>query len=165
MLFILVGAHAGSPTKASTDVGLSDKERSELEKNALDGSHQEYLKTLGVPVTSKTPPSGRTTTGNIGDVQVMNSGPTVCASSLATFSELVTLAGRQQHGEMLRTMLLTKSIILTDGLEVKILEAAPFTKKVRVVGRVDQAKGRLDTNPKDIRIGRECWVAADAVTH
>lgn len=48
---LAIGQHSDNRPARSSGAAVSERERAEIEKNVLDGSHQEYLKALGAKVT------------------------------------------------------------------------------------------------------------------
>ena len=94
-----------------------------------------------------------------------------CGSSKEALDEMTKWAGRGDEAELKLVMRSTKSIALTAGLRVKVLEAGGFPysiRKVRVVANSDgQAYLRDEQGefPADPRIGHECWIVNEALTH
>ena len=66
--------------------------------------------------------------------------------------------------EMFQVMRRTHSFALQDGTQVKVLDFSFPATKVRVLGQLNPEDGRVHAYPEDARIGRECWVASEAVT-
>jgi hypothetical protein len=101
---------------------------------------------------------------------VSGSGYWPCGSSQEALDEMLTWIGRHDEAEVKRTMARTRSVGLTAGLQVKMLEYGGFlfsVSKVRVVanseGKVYE-KDEQGTFLADPRIGRECWIPSDALT-
>jgi len=76
-------------------------------------------------------------------------------------------AVRGDNAEVKRTLVKTRSIGIVGGMQVKILDFGFGKRKVRVLTN-DAGEAYLKDEqgvfPADPRIGRECWVAAEAVT-
>ena len=83
-----------------------------------------------------------------------------CGSSPEAYDELMKWAARRDDSEVKRILVRTRSVGLTSGLRVKILDVGFFKRKVRVLGLLSD--GRLYS--EDPRTGRECWVSSDALT-
>jgi hypothetical protein len=64
---------------------------------------------------------------------------------------------------MFAAMRRSRSFALQDGAQVEVLEAGLAATRVRVSGQLDPDDGRVHAYPEDARIGRECWVASEAV--
>ena len=114
------------------------------------------------PATRRVP-TPSTTTAGVGDVVIVHSGLWVCGSTKEAFWEMTKWAVRGDK-EMFRVMRRTSSFGLRDGAQVKILDLGITATKVRVLGQLDPEDGRVHAYPEDVRIGRECWVASEAVT-
>ena len=67
---------------------------------------------------------------------------------------------RGDDSEVKRTLVRTRSIGLTSGLTVKILDVGFAKRKVRVLGLYSDGQLRSE----DPRTAHECWVATDALT-
>jgi hypothetical protein len=109
--------------------------------------------------------SPNATAAGIGDVVMVRPGYWVCGSTKEALDEMVKWAVRNDNDEMLRTMQRTHSFaFVPQGFQVKILDSGVATRKVRVTGWLDPDDGRIHAYPEEKRIGRECWVASEAVT-
>ena len=109
--------------------------------------------------------SPNATAAGIGDVVMVHPGYWVCGSTKEALDEMVKWAVRNDNDEMLRTMQRTHSFaFVPQGFQVKILDSGVATRKVRVTGWLDPDDGRIHAYPEEKRIGRECWVASEAVT-
>ena len=97
-----------------------------------------------------------------GQTVIVDPGTWVCGSTPAAFWEL-TRAAVRKDGSLTKTMNLTHSFALIDGTQVKVLERGAAATKVRVAGQYDPDDRRVHAWPEDRRIGRECWVASEAV--
>jgi hypothetical protein len=93
---------------------------------------------------------------SIGDV-VVAKGPRFCSPSEEALNEVTRVAVKTRDDqESGLAAARTHSILLPDReWRVKIIDDTMFARKVRLLSRVD---GQTDR-----RIGRECWVAMEAV--
>lgn len=118
-------------------------------------------------VASSTRPAATpsTATAHVGDTVMVRSGKWLCGSTEEALDEMTKWAVRGDSDEMLRAMQRTGSFMLTpDGFQVKILDWSFTARKIRVIGWLDPDDGRIHAYPEDARIGKECWVATEAVT-
>ena len=89
-----------------------------------------------------------------------------CAPTTDALDEVLQWITKGDETEARRVSLRTQSIRVTSGQKVKILDSGFATKKVRVLSAADgqvwmkDEKGWFSADP---RIGRECWVVAEAV--
>lgn len=90
-----------------------------------------------------------------------------CGSTKEAFDELMKWAVRGDNAEVKRTMGITHSIGIVGGMKVKILDIGFGKRKVRVLTN-DNGEAYLRDEqgvfPADPRIGRECWVASEALS-
>jgi hypothetical protein len=90
-----------------------------------------------------------------------------CGSTPQAFDELMKWTVRGDNAEVKRTMARTRSIAVNGGMKVKILDLAFGKRKVRVLTN-DAGEALLKDEqgvfPADPRIGRECWVVAEALS-
>lgn len=105
----------------------------------------------------------------IGDTARVVDGPGYwpCGSSRAALDEMEKWASRGDQTALRSAMGRTRSIGLTEGLRVKILDTGVAQNKVRVVANRDGKGYERDADgvfPADPRIGAECWVTAEALT-
>jgi hypothetical protein len=98
-----------------------------------------------------------------GDAIMVNPGFWVCGSTKEAFWAMTKEAVSGSR-EMFGTMRRTHSFALQDGAQVKVLDVGIVASKVRVLGQLDADDDRVHAYPEDARIGRECWVASEAVT-
>jgi hypothetical protein len=90
-----------------------------------------------------------------------------CGSSESAFDELVKWAALHDEAETKRTMVRTHSIAVLGGMQVKVLESHIGMRKIRVLTN-DAGEGYLRDEKgvfaSDSRIGKECWIAPEALT-
>lgn len=108
--------------------------------------------------TSSTSPERASIGATVGIVEGKGFWP--CGSSPEAYDELTKWAARRDDSEVKRILVRTRSVGLTSGLRVKILDAGFFKRKVRVLGLYSD--GHLYS--EDPRTGRECWVSSEALT-
>lgn len=77
-----------------------------------------------------------------------------CGSTEEAFSNITKWLVLKDMREALRTMLETRSLALTGGMQVKVLEHGFVKSQVRVLH---------SSVRDDPRIYRKCWVAVEAV--
>ncbi len=146
---VLFGGH-NEPTQTGTNDPVSNGGRS----------------TYATPRPS--PPSARTNPAGIGDTAtvVQGNGFWPCGSTTEAYNELMKWAALGDHAEETRTLNRTRSIGIVGGMKVKILDVGLGKRKVRVLTN-DAGEAYLKDEqgvfPADPRIGRECWVASEAV--
>jgi hypothetical protein len=90
-----------------------------------------------------------------------------CGSTTQAFDELMKWTARGDNAEVRRTLVLTRSIGLNGGMDVKILDIGLGKRKVRVLTNTAGEAYLRDEQgvfPADPRIGRECWVVAAALS-
>lgn len=108
----------------------------------------------------------------IGDTATVRQGQGFwpCGSTPDALEELMKWAARGDKEAVTRTLFKTKSIGIVGGMQVKILDSRGFLsiqRRVRVLtndageARLKDEQGEFSADP---RIGRECWVASEALT-
>jgi hypothetical protein len=97
-----------------------------------------------------------------GGAVIVKPGLWPCGSTKAAFWEMTRLSVNGKR-ELFGTMRRTHSFALQDGAQVEVLEVGLAATRVRVSGQFDPDDGRVHAYPEDARIGRECWVASEAV--
>jgi hypothetical protein len=116
----------------------------------------------GGPTSRPALPPSTTTLANVGDEVMVHGGPWICGSTKEAFSE-VTGEAVNGKGQMLNAIRRTHSFMLLDGTQVKAQDIGIVASKVRVLGQFDPDDGRVHAWPEDARVGRECWVASEAL--
>jgi len=116
------------------------------------------------------------------------SGTWPCGSTVDAYSQMLKWAARGDSDEMRRVMVRTGSILVVDGMQVKVLDVGFGKRQIRVLAyeTTEEAKLRderahYSRNPRigcgdclvrsvdpgslppDPRIDRECWVAKEAL--
>lgn len=92
-----------------------------------------------------------------------------CGSTPEALSELTKWAVRGDNAEVRRTLVLTRSIGLMGGMQVKVLDRSGFliqSARVRVLTNTSGETYLRDEHgsfPADPRIGRECWIDSEAL--
>jgi hypothetical protein len=119
---------------------------------------------------SGSPPQASTpSTAAVGDTVTVRKGNGFwpCGSTKEAFDELMKWSVRGDNDEIKRTMRITRSFALDGGMQVKVLDVGFGKRKVRVMTN-DAGEAYLrdeqGTFPADPRIGRECWVVAEALS-
>src|ERR1022692_3383957 len=115
--------------------------------------------------TPPTPPASRASTGETTTVRKAK-GFWPCGSTPEAYDELMKWAGLGDNTEVKYTLVKTRSIGIDGGMRVKILDIAFGKRRVRVLtddaGAVTVKDEKGVSLLADSRIGRECWVTADA---
>jgi hypothetical protein len=118
------------------------------------------------PASSDAPASSHVVIGETAKVKGA-SGYWPCGSSEAAFNELIKWAGLHDEAELKRTLARTHSIGVLGGMQVKVLDSHVGIRKIRILTN-DAGEGYLRDEKgvfaSDSRIGRECWIAPEALT-
>jgi len=116
------------------------------------------------------------------------SGTWPCGSTVDAYNELLKWSARGDTDEVRRVLLRTRSILVVDGMQVKVLDVGFGKRQIRVVAYETAAEAKLREEsvhyggnprigcrdclvrgvdpgslPPDPRIDRECWVAKEAL--
>lgn len=89
-----------------------------------------------------------------------------CGSTPEAYDELMKWATHGDNPELKRAMGATRSIALSGGMQVKILDIGFGKRRVRVLTNdagQTYLKDEQGVFPADVRIGRECWITAEAL--
>jgi len=159
---IHTGRPAGGPTGGGgTDEGpayaeTKRKEEAEWEKT------RSAMKTLEAQRAQSAGGAVSNSPASDGGAVIVKPGLWPCGSTKAAFWEMTRLSVNGKR-ELFGTMRRTHSFALQDGAQVEVLEVGLAATRVRVSGQFDPDDGRVHAYPEDARIGRECWVASEAV--
>lgn len=121
-------------------------------------------RTAGPPASND--PSSSVVIGETAKVKGA-SGYWPCGSSETAFDELTKWTGLHDEAEVKRTLGRTHSIGVLGGMQVKVLDSHVGMRKIRVLTNdageayLRDEKGVFASDP---RIGRECWIAPEALT-
>ena len=97
-----------------------------------------------------------------GDIATVRDGLWWCGSTKEALDEMMKWEARHDREEVARVMLRTRSVALTGGIQVKVLDSGGFLYSESRVRTLTQAKqGDPSFNP---RIGLECWTVTEALT-
>jgi hypothetical protein len=96
-----------------------------------------------------------------GDTATVKEGLWYCGSSKAALDEMIKWAVRHDRQEVARVMVKTRSVALTKGIQVKVLDSGGLFYSQRKVRTLTKAEnGDPAFNP---RVGMECWTVMEAL--